>query len=62
VVIVLKKLIAEPRSLIEAPTDMVISERFVVTKTMTSKLSQLVLTCLVYFDDRKTIEKVNYGK
>lgn len=58
----MKKLIAERRSLIEAPTDMVTSERFVVTKTMTSKLSQLVLTCLVYFDDRKTIKKVNYGK
>jgi hypothetical protein len=58
----MKKLIAERRSLIEAPTDMVTSERFVVTKTMTSKLSQLVLTCSVYFDDRKTIKKVNYGK
>jgi hypothetical protein len=62
VVIVLKKLIAERRSLIEAPTDMVASGRFVVTKTMTSKLSQLVLTCLVYFDDRKTVKKVDYGR
>jgi len=62
VVIVLKKLIAERRSLIEAPTDMVTSERFVVTKTMTSKLSQLVFTCLAYFDDRKTVKKADDGR
>lgn len=58
----MKKLIAERRSLIKAPTDTATSERLAGTKTMTSKLSQLVLTCLVYFDGRKTTKKVNYRK
>jgi hypothetical protein len=32
------------------------------TKTIAYKLSQLVLTCSVYFDDRKTVKKADYGR
>ncbi len=32
------------------------------TKTITFKLSQRVLACLVYFDDRKTVKKADYGR
>jgi hypothetical protein len=32
------------------------------TKTIAFKLSQLVFTCLAYFDDRKTVKKADDGR